>query len=89
MRIDISDQIPTNLGGGTESTFLLVDYGHVVVGDAMTIQIAISDSATYPDSAGNLQSAFSQDAVVLRTIALHDVCLRQDEAVQVLTGVTW
>lgn len=65
--------------------------GNVVIGDEMSISIAMSDTAAYRDAAGVMQSSFSQDASVLRAISMHDLIVRRDAAVFVLTGsnITW
>lgn len=86
----VTTQIPTNLGGGTNETELyLADFAHVVVGEHMGIEVALSTEAAYRDASNNLQAAFSRDETVMRAIAQHDIGLRHLPAVAVLTGVTW
>lgn len=88
--IRTTTQIPTNLGGGTnESEIYLVDFGHVVVGEHMGLDIAVSTEAAYRDSLNNLQAAFSRDETVMRAIQQHDIGVRHLPAVAILTAVTW
>lgn len=82
-------QIPINLGGGTnESELYLADFADVVVGETETLEITTSSEAAYHDGA-NVQAAFSLDQTVVRAIVEHDLALRQDAAVAVLSAVTW
>lgn len=87
--IRVTTQIPTNLGGGTESELYLVDFAQVVVGEHMGIEIAMSTEAAYVDANATMQAAFSRDETVMRAIQQHDIGLRHLAAVSVLTGVTW
>jgi HK97 family phage major capsid protein len=81
--------IPANLGGGTETELMLVDASEAIIFDAMMLALTISQEAAYQDEAGNWQSAFDNDETLIRAIAEHDFHLRHDEAVALLTGVTW
>lgn len=85
----VTTQIPSNLGGGTESELYLADFAHVVVGEQSGIELAISTEAAYRDAANALQGAFSRDETVIRALAHHDFGLRHLPAVAILTGVTW
>lgn len=86
----VTTQIPANLGGGTNETELyLADFAHVLVGEHMGIEIALSTEAAYRDASNNMQAAFSRDETVMRAIAQHDIGLRHLPAVAILTGVTW
>lgn len=87
--IHVTTQIPQNLGGGTESEILLVAPEHVMIGEHMGIEIAMSTEAAYVDGTSTLVSAFSRDETLMRMILQHDIGLRHLAAVAVLTGVTW
>lgn len=87
--VHITTEIPDNLGGGTESEIMLVHPGHVLVGEHMGIEIAMSTEAAYKDASGTMQAAFSRDETLLRMIMQHDIGLRHLPAVSILTGVTW
>jgi HK97 family phage major capsid protein len=84
--VSISDQIPITLSPGTVTEIYLADMADAIIGEEMGITIAVSDVASYKDSGGTLQSAFSLDQIVLRAISKHDFIMRRDASVQVLTG---
>ncbi len=87
--IRVSNQIPTTLGGGTNETEVyLVDMGYVLIGDTYDYTLDTFDGATYTDGS-NTVYAVQQDESVVRLIGEHDMGMQYDEAVAVLTGVTW
>jgi HK97 family phage major capsid protein len=81
-------QIPTNLGGGTESELYLLSTPQFVIGDTLSLQLDTFPNGTYHDGS-NVISGISQDQTVIRSIAEHDCFLRHDKAASVLTGLTW
>lgn len=84
-----TSQIPSNLGVGTnESELYFVDAADFIVADAPTFELNVSTEAAYHDGA-NVQAAFSQDAVVFRTIVEHDTALRHDQSAAYLEEVKW
>jgi HK97 family phage major capsid protein len=86
----VTTQVPRNLGSGAnESELYLADFDDVIIGDTMNLEVAISDQASYKDENGTLVSAFSLDQTVMRVLLEHDIVLRHDESVAVLTGVRW
>jgi HK97 family phage major capsid protein len=87
--VHMTTEIPDNLGGGTESEIMLVHPAHVMVGEHMGIEIALSTEAAYKDADGAMQAAFSRDETLMRMIMQHDIGLRHLAAVSILTGVTW
>ena len=89
--VDVTDAIPTNLAPGTVGEIYLYDSATIILGDSMTVAIAMSDTAAYKDAAGTMQSAFSLDASVLRAISIHDLVARHPGGIHVLTGsnVVW
>ena len=87
--VHITTEIPDNLGAGNESEIMLVHPAHVMVGEHMGIEIAMSTEAAYKDAEGNMQAAFSRDETLMRMIMQHDIGLRHLAAVAILTGVTW
>lgn len=87
--VHVTTEIPINLGGGTESEIMLVHPAHVLVGEHMGIEVAMSTEAAYKDASGTMQAAFSRDETLLRMIMQHDIGLRHLPAVSILTGVTW
>jgi HK97 family phage major capsid protein len=87
--VRITNHVPINLGGGTESELYLIDFAHVVVGEHMGIEIAMSTEAAYRDAGNNLQASFSRDETLMRAILQHDIGLRHLPAVAVMTGINW
>ena len=88
--VHITTEIPDNLGdGGIASEIMLVHPGHVMVGEHMGIEIAMSTEAAYKDASGTMQAAFSRDETLMRMIMQHDIGLRHLAALSILTGVTW
>lgn len=88
--VHITTEIPDNLGAGSdESEIMLAHPGHILVGEHMGIEIAMSTEAAYKDAEGQMQAAFSRDETLMRMIMQHDIGLRHLPAVSILTGVTW
>lgn len=83
-----TNNIPTNLGGGTESEIYLVDMADAIIGEASGIEIMVSDEAAYHDGS-SVQASFSKDQTVVRAIERHDFALRHDDSAAVVTGVTY
>jgi HK97 family phage major capsid protein len=87
--VRVTTQIPSNLGGGTdESELYLIAFGHVMFGDSMAIQLAISDTATVVNGSQTI-NAFQDGVTLIKAEAEHDVDIRYLEAVSVLTAVRW
>jgi HK97 family phage major capsid protein len=85
----MTTNIPSNLGtGSNESEVYLCDFADVVVGEATSIMIDVSDSAAYHDGS-NVVASFSLDQSVIRAIVEVDINTRHDVAVGVITGVKW
>jgi len=82
-------QIPTNLGGGTDSEFYLADFSSLVIGESMGLQISAFEGGAYND--GNaVVSGISTDQTVLRAIARHDFGARQrGNEISIRTGVSY
>ncbi len=82
-------QIPTNLGsGGNESEIYLVDFNECIIGDGLTLEVQVSNEATYYDGSNTI-SAFQYDQTVVRIISTVDFAVRHEEAVAVIQQVTW
>jgi HK97 family phage major capsid protein len=84
--------IPTNLAtvvaGVGKSELYLVDMAQVLLGESLTLQIDASQEAAYFDGS-TVQAAFSLDQTVVRAIAEHDLGVRHDKAIAVMTQMTW
>lgn len=84
-----TSQIPDNLGqDGKGSELYLADFADVVIGESEGILIDVSNVAAYHDG-NQVVAAFSNDQTVIRAIMEHDLALRHEESVAVLTGVKW
>ena len=78
----------TGAGNDNESEIYLVDFSQVLIGESQSLLVDSSQEAAYHDGS-NVQAAFSLDQTVVRAIAEHDLGMRHDKAVAMLTGVTW
>jgi HK97 family phage major capsid protein len=81
-----TNNVPIN--GSNQAEIILADWDQVVIADYPLI-IDVGKAASYLDANSNFVSAFSQDQVVVRVISESDIGLRHDEAVAVLTGVSY
>jgi len=85
----MTTNIPSNLGtGSNESEVYLVDFADVIVGEATSILLDVSDSAAYHDGS-SVVASFSLDQSVIRAIVEVDINTRHDVAVGVITGIKW
>jgi HK97 family phage major capsid protein len=78
----------TGAGSDNESEIYLVDFAQVIIGESAGLLVDSSQEAAYHDGS-NVQAAFSLDQTVVRAIAEHDLGMRHDKAIAMLTGVTW
>jgi HK97 family phage major capsid protein len=86
---EFTNNIPANLGGGSQTEFYLVDFADAVIADVPGLEIDISSEAAYVDSTGTLQAAFSQDVTVIKAIERHDFGMRHDVSAAVMTAVAY
>ena len=84
----VTNNIPVNLGGGSDSKVFMVDFADVVIGQSLGMIIDSSADAAYSDG-GNTVAAFSKDQTVIRAIVEHDMGMRHDSSVSVIEEVTW
>jgi HK97 family phage major capsid protein len=78
----------TGAGSDDESEIYLVDFAQVLIGESMNLLVDSSQEAAYHDGS-NVQAAFSLDQTVVRAIAEHDLGVRHEKAIAMLTGVDW
>ncbi len=90
-RLASTNNIPNNLGGGSnESEIMLASMSQVVIADVMNLTITVATEASYTDPVSSNQvSAFERDETLMRAITKHDLAVRHANAVSVLTGVTY
>lgn len=82
-------QFPINGGVTTDESYIaLIAFGHIIFGDAMAVQFAISDVATVVNGAQTINS-FQDNVTVIRAEMEHDVDTRYPEAIALLTNVRW
>lgn len=88
--VTMSEQVPSNLGAGTnESEIYLTAFGQVLVGETRALQITASDTASYVNAGATHVSAFSLDETVIRGVMSHDFDMRHDKAAAILRAVQW
>ncbi len=85
----VSNNVPTNLGSGSNETELyLVDADEIYLGEVHTVELDVSREGSY-SSGGTMVSAFTRDQTLIRAILHHDLAVRHPVAVAVKTGITW
>jgi len=85
----VSNNIPDNLGSGNdESLVMLVDAGQVLLGQSGTLEVRVSDQASFTDSGSNV-SSFERDQSLVRVISRVDLNVRHPKAIAVKTAVKW
>ncbi len=90
MPVMTTNNIPNNLGGGTESEIFFADMNEVVIFDAIdSFRLKVSSEATYKDAAGADRSAFANNETVIMMTSAHDLIPRHNEAIATLTAVTY
>jgi HK97 family phage major capsid protein len=87
--LDVTSQIPANLGTGeNESELLLVDWLEVAIGDALSFKVELSQAASYYDGA-TMVSAFDRDETVLRIIHETDIVARRAARIALIEQANW
>lgn len=84
----VTSQIPRDLGGGDESELYFCDFADVVLGEATSILMDVSNTAAY-QSGANVRAAFSLDQTVIRAIVEVDMQARHNESIALVSGVRW
>jgi HK97 family phage major capsid protein len=91
--IGVTTNVPITLdtsgaGNDNESEIYLVDFSQVLIGESQSLLVDSSQEAAYHDGS-NVQAAYSLDQTVVRAIAEHDIGMRHDKSIAMLTQVTW
>ena len=85
----LTTAVPINLGtGGNQSEIYLADFADVALGEALNLTVDASQEAAYNDG-GTVVSAYSNDQTVIRAISEHDLVMRRQESVAVLSSVVY
>lgn len=88
--VSVSNNIPHNLGGGSNAGELyFAAASEIIIGEMTTLEVEMSTEASYRDASGTLQSAFTRGELLLKLTARHDIALRHDQAVSVITGTLY
>ena len=90
-------QVPNNLAGTDAqntatldaSEIYFADFDEVFVGEAYGLELDVFNGGAYVDSSGQTVSGISTDETVIRAIVQHDMAMRQEAAVALLTNVRW
>lgn len=81
--------MPINLGsGGDETDIHLIDFSHVLFGEASGLTFKVSEEAGYKVG-GTMHSAFQRNVTLVRAITHHDADIRHVGAVVNITDVDW
>lgn len=81
--------MPINLGsGGDETDIHLIDFNHVLFGEASGLSFKVSEEASYNVS-GTVHSAFQRNVTLVRALTHHDADIRHTGAVVNVTDVDW
>lgn len=84
----VTTGVPTNLGGGgDESEVYYADFAQASIGDGFST-VDVAEGAAYFQSS-EIKAAYSAGDWCVRIIKEMDFSLRHEEAIAVLTGVTW
>lgn len=84
----VTNQIPTNLGGGTNESFAIVgQFDQCALGLRQTLQIEVSREGSYDDGSA-VRSAFQKDQTLIRAILRADVQLLQPKAFCNMLAIT-
>lgn len=86
-RLAISEQIPTNLSGSRTEIYF-ADMRHVFIGDAQELEVTFHPDATYVQG-DQVRSGLARNQSAVRAISRHDIGLRHDAAVAVITDSKW
>ena len=83
-----TNNVPNDLGGGTESKVILVDASEVVIGDVPQVSVDRSKDATVTID-GAETNLFERDMSAIRLRMWNDLILRHDVSAAVLEKVKW
>ena len=86
----VSNQVPINLGAGTnESEIYLVQGRHVLLGDTRRMQMMTTQHGNVTYNGTDFISTFSNDLTAFRLISEHDLNVRHVACVAVADTVLW
>ncbi|MEM7505553.1 MAG: phage major capsid protein [Pseudomonadota bacterium] len=88
-RIEIWNDMPVNLGAGTETEVFLAEGSDLLIGDAQRLTLESSSEASFIDSGANVISLFQTNQSAMRTISAHDFAPMHREAIVMIQGANW
>lgn len=83
-------QIPVNLTVGASNNatdVMLVNMAETIIGNNQSLEIAVSDQASWTSDGTNWNSAFQQNQTLFRAVLRHDIAHRRPAQIVVQTGV--
>ncbi|WP_293862473.1 phage major capsid protein [uncultured Alsobacter sp.] len=80
--------MPTNLGGGDETIVGLVNFRHILFGESMPLELAVSSEAAI-EVGGQVLSTFQRRMTAIMAVMQHDFNTRHYKAISLLTAVRW
>lgn len=83
-----TNQIPTNLGGGTETEISFVNGPSIIVGNGSDAEVRVSIEGSYQSGAEHY-SLVQRNEILIHMELYADCKLERTEAMAVLTGVTY
>lgn len=87
---ETTNQIPTDLGGGSDETEVYyVEGSQYVIADATDIRVNEYDQATIPDGSGNDRNLAEHGEMAVEMVLSHDAGLRHDVGASVANKVDW
>lgn len=89
-RVGVTNNIPSNLGGGSNETEIY--FGHmpgIMIADGTGLEVGVLENVAYTDSGGNLRSGVDTDELLVKAVTRTDMALRYTTSWACLTGVTW
>ena len=84
----ITTQIPINLPNASTELYY-ADFADLIIGEEETMEISISNEASYIDAQGVMQSSFSRDQTLVKVVMIHDFGARHDVSIAVQTDLRW
>jgi HK97 family phage major capsid protein len=84
----MTNQVPVNLGGGTESEIMFGDGPSILIGNGTDAEVRVSIEGSYQSGATH-HSLVQRNEMLIHMEMYSDVKLERDTAFSVLTGVTY
>ena len=86
--VEITNQVPRNLGGGSDESETYFLHGpSLVIADTLNVQVDVFPGGAYHDGS-SVVSGISTDETPIRVLREHDFNMRHVEAGSIITGVT-